>query len=53
MLSKNANKKCAPKFVFFNETKIQKDSNDFLFLPKNLSKLVSPLENSTISIAII
>ena len=30
MLSKYANnKKCAPKFVFFNETKIQKDFNDF------------------------
>ena len=30
MLSKNANnKKCAPKLVFFNEKKNQKDSDDF------------------------
>ena len=30
MLSKNANnKKCASKFVFFNEKKNQKDSDDF------------------------
>ena len=30
MLSKNGNnKKCAPKFVFFNEKKIEKDSDDF------------------------
>ena len=30
MLSKNANnKKCATNFLFFNEKKIQKDSNDF------------------------
>ena len=30
MLSKNANdKKCAPKFVFFNEKENQKDSVDF------------------------
>ena len=30
ILSKNANnKKCASKFVFFNEKKIEKDSDDF------------------------
>ena len=30
MLSKNVNnKKCASRFVFFNENKIQKDSDDF------------------------
>ena len=30
MLSKNVNnKKCAPKLVFFNEKKIEKDSDDF------------------------
>ena len=30
ILSKNVNnKKCAPKFVFFNEKKNQKDSDDF------------------------
>ena len=30
MSSKNVNnKKCAPKFIFFNEKKNQKDSNDF------------------------
>jgi hypothetical protein len=30
MLSKNVNsKKCAPKLMFFNEEKIEKDSNDF------------------------
>ena len=29
ILSKNVNnKKCAPKLVFFNEKKIEKDSND-------------------------
>ena len=30
ILSKNvSNKKCAPKLVFFNEKKIEKDSDDF------------------------
>ena len=30
MLSKNVNnKKCAPKVIFFNEKKIEKDSDDF------------------------
>jgi hypothetical protein len=30
MLSKSVNnKKCAPKLVFFNEKKIEKDSDDF------------------------
>ena len=30
ILSKNVNnKKCAPKLVFFNEKKFEKDSNDF------------------------
>ena len=30
MLSKNVNnKKCAPKLIFFNETKIEKDFYDF------------------------
>ena len=30
MLSKNVkNKKCAPKLIFFNEKKIEKDSDDF------------------------
>ena len=30
ILSKNANnKKCAPKLVFFNEKKNEKDSDDF------------------------
>ena len=30
MLSKNVNNKnCAPKLIFFNEKKIEKDSNDF------------------------
>ena len=30
ILSKNVNnKKCAPKLVFFNERKIEKDSDDF------------------------
>ena len=30
MLSKNVNnKKCAPKFKFFKEKKIEKDSDDF------------------------
>ena len=30
MLSKNVkNKKCAPKLVFFNEKKIEKDLGDF------------------------
>ena len=30
ILSKNVNnKKCAPKLVFFNEKKIEKDSDDF------------------------
>ena len=30
MLLKNVNnKKCAPKFIFFNEKKIEKDSDDF------------------------
>ena len=29
MLSKNVKKKCAPKLVFFNEKKIEKDSDDF------------------------
>ena len=30
MLSKNANnKRCAPEFVFFNDKKVQKDSDDF------------------------
>ena len=29
-LSKNVdNKKCAPKFIFFNEKKIEKDSDNF------------------------
>ena len=32
MLSKNANnKKCAPKLIFFNEKKIEKDSDDFWY----------------------
>ena len=31
MLSKNVNnKKCAPKLIFFNEKKKEKDCNDFL-----------------------
>ena len=31
MLSKNVNnKKCAPKLIFFNEKKIEKDSEIFL-----------------------
>ena len=43
MLSKNVNnRKCALKFVFFNEKKNQKGSDDF----------VSPPENSTVGIAI-
>ena len=30
MLPKNVNdKKCAPKLIFFNEKKIEKDSDDF------------------------
>ena len=30
MLSKNVNKKkCAPKLIFFNEKKIEKDSDNF------------------------
>ena len=30
MLSKNVNnKKCAPKLIFFNEKKIEKDSDEF------------------------
>ena len=30
MLSKNVNnKKCAPKVIFFNEKKIEKDSDEF------------------------
>ena len=30
MLSKNVNnKKCAPKLIFFNEKKIEKDSDKF------------------------
>ena len=30
MLTKNVNnKKCAPKLVFFNEKKIEKDSDDY------------------------
>ena len=30
MLSKNFNnKKCAPKLIFFNEKKIEKDSDNF------------------------
>ena len=30
MLPKNVNnKKCAPKLIFFNENKIEKDSDDF------------------------
>ena len=33
ILSKNVNYKiCAPKLVFFNQTKIEKDSDDFLLL---------------------
>ena len=32
MLSKNVkNKKCAPKLVFFNEKKLEKDSHDFWY----------------------
>ena len=32
MLSKNVNnKKCAPKLIFFNEKKIEKDSDNFLY----------------------
>ena len=32
MLSKNANnKKCAPKLIFFNEKKIEKDSDNFWY----------------------
>ena len=32
MLSKNVNnKKCAPKFIFFNEKKIEKDSDNFWY----------------------
>ena len=32
MLSKNLNnKKCAPKLIFFNEKKIEKDSDDFWY----------------------
>ena len=31
MLSKNVNnKKCAPKLIFFNEKKIEKDSDNFI-----------------------
>ena len=36
MLSKNVNnKKCAPKLVFFNEKKIEKDSDEFV--PRKLT----------------